>query len=882
MTRRLTDAWQWLRSIVRRRALERGLDEEMQFHIDQQTEKYMRAGMSPPEARRRAMLRFGGVVRVHEEARDEIRPALLDDSIRDIRFGTRVLRRSPGFTIAALATLAIGIGATAAIFSVVRTVMLEPLPYREPSRIVGIWETTQDGVTQNVIAPANYVAWRERSRTLEHQGMVGHDVLTAIVNGEPDKLKGFDFSYDLFAALGVQPMLGRAYTFEEDLGGKGGVIVLSHEYWQARLGGRPDVLGMTLSTDGGPRVVVGIMPPGFTVVGEKADFLIPFAQTPEQLRAYRGRAASYGVARVRDGVSFDQAVAEMRAIFAQLEKEAPERNARRKVLLIPIQEQMVGDLRPASLALIGAVALVLLVACVNVASLLLARSAAREREFGMRTAFGARRARLVRQMLTESLVLAVLGGAGGIVVATLCHRGLLALVGDRIPIPRIEQLRLDLPVVLFTTIVALGTGLLFGIVPAFVTTSHANEALRDGGRHGGGRRLHHVLRTLVVAEVAISLVLLTGAGLLLRSFIKLQNVDPGFQADGVLTASVDLPSTDYDLSHAELLLSGVITRVAALPGVVSTAGSSCQPVPYSCIGTSFWRVDRVRPPEGQLPGSQVRPVTPHFFKTMGIPQIRGRDFSEADTASSLPVAIVSEELARHQFHGEDPIGHRLRVAFEHVSGRDDVEWTIVGVVGNVRSTLDGPVRQTIFVPRSQRPGFGITLFARTTQDPFSLSKSVTDVVRRVEPRATVEIRTLDTIVGNTIARPRALSILLAVFALAGLALAAVGVYGVMAYSVRERTQEIGVRMALGATQQSVARLIVGQALRLVVVGVAIGLAAAMLLTRSLVSLLYDVEPLDPWTFGGTALLLLVIATVAAYVPARRGMRMPPVEALRVN
>ena len=525
----------------------------------------------------------------------------------------------------------------------------------------------------------------------------------------------------------------------------------------------------------------------------------------------------------------------------------------------------------------------LLVACVNVASLLLARSAAREREFGMRTAFGARRARLVRQMLTESLVLAVLGGLGGIVVATLCHRGLLALVGDRIPIPRIEQLRLDLPVVLFTmAIVALGTGLLFGIVPAFVTTSHANEALRDGGRHGGGRRLHHVLRTLVVAEVAISLVLLTGAGLLLRSFIKLQNVDPGFRADGVLTASVDLPSTGYDLSHAKRLLNGVITRVAALPGVVSTAGSSCQPVPYSCIGTSFWRVDRVRPPEGQLPGSQVRPVTPHFFKTMGIPQI-----AAATSPKPTPQAPCPWRSSARSSPGTSSVA-RIQSAIVCVSisstSAAETMWSgrlSASSATSDRRSMDLFVRRSSCRVRSVR-----ALASRSLRGPpmirSLLSKSVTDVVRRVEPRAPVEIRTLDTIVGNTIARPRALSILLAVFALVGLALAAVGVYGVMAYSVRERTQEIGVRMALGATQQSVARLIVGQALRLVLVGVAIGLAAAMLLTRSLVSLLYDIEPLDPWTFAGTALLLLVIATVAAYVPARRGMRMAPVEALRVN
>jgi predicted permease len=391
-----------------------------------------------------------------------------------------------------------------------------------------------------------------------------------------------------------------------------------------------------------------------------------------------------------------------------------------------------------------------------------------------------------------------------------------------------------------------------------------------------------VLRTLVVAEVALSLVLLAGAGLLLRSFLTLQHVDPGFRAEGVLTAAVDLPGGGYDLAHAEDALHGLVERIAALPGVVSAAGASCQPVPYPCIGTSFWRVDRAKPEEGRLPSAQVRPVTPGFFRTMGIPQIAGRDFSDADAASSAPVAIVSEEVVKRQFAGEDPLGRHLRVSFDHVSGRDDVEWTIVGVVGNVRSNLDGPVRQTIFVPRTQRPGFGMTYFVRTAQDPSVLAKSVTDVVHRAEPQAPVEVHTLDTIVGNTIARPRALSILIAVFALVGLALAAVGVYGVMAYSVRERTQEIGLRMALGASEQSVARLIVGQALRLVLAGVAIGLASAMVVTRSLESLLYGVEPLDPWTFAATSVLLLAIATLAAYVPARRGMRLAPIDALRVN
>jgi putative ABC transport system permease protein len=876
----IAEGWQWIRSIGRRGTLESGLDEEMRFHVDQQAEKFRRAGMSPDEARRQALLRFGGLERIKESTRDEIRPALMDDSVRDIRHGFRMLGRAPGFTAAALATLALGIGATSAIFSVVRTVMLAPLPYHEPDRIVAVWETNRGGTSRNVIAPANFVAWRERTRTLEHLGMVGPATVAMIVNGQPDQIAGLAVSFDVFRALGVQPALGRAYTAEEDLGGKDAVIVLSHEFWQGRLGGRADVLDMTLSTDGRPRTVVGVMPRGFTVAGQKADFLMPYGQTLEQLRAVRGRGNSYAVARLRAGVSFERAYDEMRTIYAELEKEEPQRNARRTVMLLPLQEQMVGELRPAVLALVGAVMLVLLVTCVNVANLLLARSAAREREVGLRTALGARRARLVRQMLTESLVLATLGGLAGLAVAALCHRGLLALVGDRIPIPRLDQVTLDLPVVAFTMAIALATGIAFGVVPAFVSTSHAGDALRQGGRHGGGRRLHRVLSALVVAEVALSLVLLAGAGLLMRSFVKLQSVDPGFRAEGVLTADVQLPATRYDLPKADSFFRESRSRIAALPGVQHAAGAACLPVPFACIGTSFWRVDRPKPADGQLASSQVRPVTPDFFKTMGIPQVAGRDFSESDTVDSVPVAIVSEELVRQQFPEGNPLGRRLRVNFNHANGRTDMEWMIVGVVGNTRSSLDGPVRQTIFVPRTQRPGFGMQFFVRTLQDPMQLATSVTGIIRSMEVEAPVGIRTLDEVVVGTITRPRAVSVLVGVFALVALALAAVGVYGVMAYSVRERTQEIGVRMALGASAASVFRLVLGQALRLVSIGVVAGLVAAGLLTRLLERLLFEVEPLDPWTFALTALVLLAVATVASYLPARRGMRMAPVDALR--
>ena len=876
----ITTSWQWIRSIGRRRTLESGLDEEIRFHIDQQTEKNLRAGMRPDEARRQALLKFGGLERARESTRDEIRPALLEDSVRDLRHGARVLRRSPGFAVAALATLAVGIGATSAIYSVVRTVMLEPLPYHRPDRIVTVWETNRGGTSRNVIAPANFVAWRERTRTIDHLGMVGPGNLTMVIDGRPLDVSGLAVSSDVFRALGVQPALGRAYTAEEDSGNA--VIVLSHEFWQRNLGGRPDVLGTAIPTDDAPRTVVGVMAPGFTIVGQKADFLAPYGQTLEQLRAVRGRGSSYAIGRLRDGVSFEQAYREMRSIYADLEKEEPQRNASRTVMLFGLQEQMVGDLRPALFALVGAVLLVLLIACVNVANLLLARSATRERELGMRTALGASRNRLVRQMLTESLVLATAGGIAGLWIAAMCHRGLLALVGDRIPVPRLDQLTLDLPVVAFTMVVALATGVLFGLVPAFVSTSTAGDALREGGRHGGGRRLHRVLSTLVVVEVALSLVLLAGAGLLMRSLVKLQSVDLGFRAEGVLTAGAGLPATRYDLPQAGNFFRESLSRLAALPGVQHAAGASCLPVPFACIGTSFWRVDRPKPADGQLQSSHVRPITPGFFRTLGIPQVAGRDFSESDTADSPPVAIVSEELVRRQFEDGNPLGRRLRVNFDHANGRNDMEWTIVGVVGDTRSTLDGPVRQTIFVPRTQRPGRGMTFFVRTERDPMLLATTVTRVIQSMEPEAPVRIQTLEEVVGDSIARPRALSVLVGAFALVALALAAVGVYGVIAYSVRERTQEIGVRMALGATATSVLRLVLGDALRLVLIGVVVGVVAAGSLTRTLDRLLYQVEPLDPWTFIVTALVLIVVATVASYVPARRGMRMAPVDALRTN
>jgi len=391
-----------------------------------------------------------------------------------------------------------------------------------------------------------------------------------------------------------------------------------------------------------------------------------------------------------------------------------------------------------------------------------------------------------------------------------------------------------------------------------------------------------VLRSLVVVEVALSLVLLAGAGLLMRSLVKLQSVDLGFRVDGVLTANVQLPTSRYDFLASGNLFRDAMARISALPGVQAVAGASCMPVPFACIGTSFWRIDRPRPADGQVPTGHVRPVTPNFFTTLSIPHVAGRDFSDADTAESTPVAIVSQEVVRRLFADGSPLGRRLRINVNHANGREDVEWTIVGVVGDMRSTLDGPIQQTIFIPKTQRPGGAITVFIHASRDPLAIASSVTNVVRAMEPEAPISIRTLDEVVGRTIARPRAISVLVSVFALVALILAAVGVYGVMAYSVKERTHEIGVRMALGASAASVFRMVLGQALYLVLTGIATGLLSSAALTRLLARLLFDVEPLDPTTFAATSLALLAIATVAACIPARRSMRMAPVDALRTD
>ena len=801
--------------------------------------------------------------------------------IQDLRFAARSFRRSPRFAVPAILALALGIGATSAIFSVVRGVMLRPLPYSDPERIVVVWESNARR-NRNVIADANFVEWRERNRSFTHLAMAGPARISVMLGGQPEEVIGRVASADLFPVLGVQPALGRAYGPSEDEEGRDDVIIVSDEFWRTRLGGRPDVIGTTISASGRSRTLIGVMPAGFTLLGERTDFLVPYGWTIEGLRAARGRGYSFGIARLREGVSFEQASLDMKGIATQLSREAPQRNTGWSISLVPVHEQMVDQIRPALQVLAGAALFVLLVSCVNVANLLLARSTLREREMGVRTVLGAGRGRLIRQLLVESLSLAALGGIAGLALAFVFHRGLLALVADNIPVPRLNQVSLDLTVVMLTMGLSLLTGLVFGLVPAIVSARSLNDSFREGGRHGSGPRARRVLGTLVAAEVALSLVLLTGAGLLVRSFVRLSSISPGFRAEGLLTMRVQLPVSRYDTSERRSGFStNALARIGELPGVRSAAGVTFLPLAGPGIGTSFYRTDQPTPGPGQAPSADVTPITPGFFRTMGIPHVMGRDFTAFDRGDSPPVAIVNETMVRLHLTDGSPIGKRLHVNAGLI---ERLDYEIVGVVGDIKlAALDRDIRPTVYLPHTQLAVPLMTLVVRTEMNPLSLAPSVGAAVHALDRELPLaDVRTMQEVVDATLARPRTVTVLLVTFAVMALLLAAVGVYGVMAYSVAQRTQEIGVRMALGATPRSVFDLILAQALRLVGIGVMAGLVFAAALTRLLAALLYETEPLDPATFIVTTVLLTVVAMVACYVPARRGTRIAPVQALRAD
>ena len=806
--------------------------------------------------------------------------------MNELRFALRQLRKSPAFTFIAILTLALGIGANTAIFSVVNAVILRPLPYQAPEQLVWIWETSpKNEIEEEPLSFPNFNDFRQQAQSFEAVGaFTGAAPILSGADGEPERLTGAAVVGDFFSVLGVEPVLGRKFVPEENEDGKNRVAILSHAFWQRRFGGDPGLVGQQIQLNGNQYTVVGVMPPAFqdpvAAARRPVELWMPLAVT-ERMRSARRSDFLSVIARLKPSLTVEQARAELKGIASRLEQQYPDTNTNWSVIVEPLHETLTGNVRPALLILLGAVAFLLLIACANVANLLLARASARQREIAVRSALGASRARIIRQLLTENMLLSLAGGVAGLFIAWWGTRALLALSPGNIP--RLSSVGLDPQVLLFTLLVSLVTGVLFGLAPALIVSKlNLNQTLKEGGRSSaegaGGRRLRN---GLAVAEVALSLILLVGAGLLIRSFLRLQEVNPGFNPDNLLAAELSLPSAKYAENQQVVnFYDQLLARVAEQPGVSSAALTTSLPLTgggdilaFSVEGRPVARTDRT-------PDAEARVVNPDYFRTMEIPLRRGRVLTDQDAPDAPDAVVINEALARKYFAEEDPVGKRITFGDPQAA---NVEWfNIVGVVGDVRqSTLQAEPYPQVYSAYRQTPRRALTIVLRTAGEPTAMANTLRQQVWSLDRQQPLHnVRTVAQVLAQSIARPRFNTLLITILAGVALVLAAVGIYGVISYSVTQRTHEIGVRMALGASSSNVLRLVVGQGMLLAGMGLAVGVLGAFAVTRIMGTLLYGVSANDPFTYIALVLLLGVIALIASYIPARRAMRVDPVVALR--
>src|SRR3954469_16984049 len=843
-------------------ARENEIAEELSHHLEDQYDQALSRGASEEEARLGVLTEFNqsdvltrslkGVERRVQQnpvqMGTERKRNMFADLSQDVRYGLRMLLKNPGFTAIAVLALALGIGANSAIFSVVNTLLLRPLPYKNPSQLVVIWENaTHLGFPKNTPSPANFLDWQKQNTLFEGMGAFAERSFNLTGMGEPERLDGRRVSANLFDLLGVKPIVGRAFVPDEDKPGTK-VALLNESLWRRRFGSDPAVIAQALTLTGGSYTVVGVLPnsvrlPAF---GNWRDQVwVPLAFPAEEAAA-RGNHFLEVIGRMKPGVTLEQARAEMATIMARLAQQYPEDNTRIGTVVNALHEEIVGNMKPALLILLGAVAFVLLIACANVANLLLARAAARHKEIALRLALGADRARLTKQLLVESVMLSLLGAFVGLLLA---YAGLQVLTRFIPPdVAHAEMITIDASVLIFTVIVAIVTGLIFGLAPASQAAHfNINDTLKEGGRDSGaGPRGKRLRSALVIAEVAVSFILLIGAGLLINSFMHLRNLDPGFRADHLLALNVDLSETKYpDNPKRTAFFDEVVRRVQALPGAKSVAIAGNLPFTYNGDSGPIGVEGIPDPPPDQHPDVIYRAIGPNYFGTMGIPFVRGRDFNEQDTLDTSLAVVVSEKTARHYWPNDDPIGKRIK----NGSTTADVPWrTVIGVVKDVRQNdfVAEPKMQMYFSFRQTKTLVANALVARTSVDPLSLATAVRNEIWAVDKDQTVaNIDSMEHIVAGAVARHRFSMLLLAVFAGVALVLAAVGIYGVMSYSVAQQTREIGIRMALGAQRSDVLRMTVIQGLKLVGVGLAIGLVAAFILTRVMATLLFGISATDP-------------------------------------
>ena len=865
---------------LRKNKLEDQLDEELQFHIEMRTREFIATGMSPEEARHQAARLFGSQLLLKERTRDMDTIGWIETLLQDLRYAFRLLPKSPGFTIVAVLTLALGIGANTAVFSVVNTVLLRPLPYPESERLVKIWSTNPNSNRWGMwTAYPRFVDWRRHTTVFEEMATARTWVINLSGGDHPEALYGVVTSSRLFQLLRVQPMLGRAFLPEEDQRGHDHVIILSNGLWQRRFGSEREVIGRTVDLDRQSYTVIGVMPRDFRFPPELpaaygVDAWLPPAPDPSQDERVSNNYYTY--ARLKPGVTLGQAQAEMDAINHGLaEKHSEDRGLGVKV--VRWQQQVGSEVRPALLILLGAISLVLLIACANVANLLLARGATRQREAALRQALGAGRGRLIRQLLTESLLLAVFGGVTGLFLA---HLGLVIFIRLAPDIPRLNETTMDPHVLLFSAALTLGTGLLFGIAPALQgSKTDLQDVLKESGsRLTAGSMRARMRSILVVAEMTLALMLLAGAGLLIRSFVRVQEINPGFNAKNVLTAFVMLPPAKYPEPRRQAaFFREVMERIVSLPGVEWAGGADSAPMLSNDAGPVSIEGHPVGPGEVEIQAERPK-ITPDYFHAMGIRLLRGRAFTWADNEGSPPVAIINEAAARQYWPNEQPMGKRVRLE----DGSAPVWRQVIGVVGDVRQ--DGLVqagRPEVYAPLNQVPVPYMVLVVRTRSEPALFAGAVRHAVMAADNEQPLfQIQTMQQVLDDSVAGRRFQMSLLALFAAIALGLAAIGIHGLMSYSVNQRTHEIGIRMALGAKREEVLRLVVRQGMVLAMIGVALGTAGALLLTRFLSSMLYGVGVNDPMTLLSVAVLLSGVAALASFIPASRAARIDPMVALR--
>jgi len=872
----------FLAFVFHRSRVEREVEDELRSHLESRAGDLERQGLSRAEAERQARLEFGGYERYKEECRDALGSRLLGELLADARYGLRVLRKNPGFTAAAILTLALGIGANAAVFSVVSAVLLRRLPYTDPDRLV--WVTEFWPRLNNTVVPSpDYLNWREQSQVFESVAAYsGFGELNLSGSGEPERIDGIGVTWNFFPMLGIRPALGRGFLPEEDQPAGSPVVILSHSLWQRRFRSDPNLLGKVITLDEKGYTVVGIMPESFRFPGDWSPELFAPSRLPLKADWSARQLAMVGViARLKPGVSLERAKSDVLTINLRSDKAISPPFAKMRVGLqvriVTLHQHLAGDARLVLLILLGAVGFVLLLACANVANLQLARAAAREKELAVRAALGAGGWRLAKQLLIESFALAALGGVAGLILGA----GGVALFRRLGPhnIPGLQTAGFDLWVFVFIAAITALTGIAFGLAPVFVASRlHLEEALKEARPSApAGRSAQRVRGLLMVSEVALALVLLISAGLLIRSFVRLTSVDPGFDPRRVLTERIMLPLGKYSKPAQQAgFFQDVLERVEKLPGVESAAAASSPPLTGFMSHASVELEGRLMPP-GTAPSTPVCAVTPSYFHALRIPLISGRYFTPYDAASAPFVAIVNEAFARHSFGDADPLGQRIRLG-----GSEGNWYSIVGVVQSVRHLPVGtdPTAE-VFTSYLQDPAPYMTLLVHVISEPESLAGVVRSKVQEVDPNQPVyDVATMEHRFSEAVAPQRFNSLVMGIFAGMAVVLAGVGVYGVMAYSVARRTHEIGIRMALGAQQHDVMRLVLRYGAFLAVFGISLGVVGALALTRFLTGLLYGVKPTDSITFFFVSLVLAGVAFLATYLPARRAMKVDPMEALR--